>query len=283
MEFLARSLDDPAAAPCGKCMYCTGRVDRKTLPPELIQEAIDFLRSDHLIIEPRHQWPKSVLSEIAEAWPNAVERFDEGRPKMPIPAGLRAEEGRVLCSYGDAGWGQEVARGKYEAGTFSDALIRAAAALIRNKWKPTPAPEWVTCVPSRRHPELVQGFARRLAAELGIPYRQALTKRRDQKPQKEMQNSPTQVRNLLGGFAVLETSLERDGDGAPASEVLQYFKQKLKAGLGGRIQLPTSPVLLVDDVVDSGWTLTVAAVLLREHGSGPVFPFALARASLRGS
>jgi len=42
-------------------------------------------------------------------------------------------------------------------------------------------------------------------------------------------------------------------------------------------------VLLIDDVVDSRWTLTVAAVLLREHGSGPVYPFALAKAALRGS
>jgi ATP-dependent DNA helicase RecQ len=43
------------------------------------------------------------------------------------------------------------------------------------------------------------------------------------------------------------------------------------------------PVLLVDDMVDSGWTLTLAAVLLQHHGSGPVYPFALAKASPRGS
>ena len=36
------------------------------------------------------------------------------------------------------------------------------------------------------------------------------------------------------------------------------------------------PVLLVDDMVDSGWTLTVAAYLLKRHGSGPVYPLALA-------
>jgi ATP-dependent DNA helicase RecQ len=41
------------------------------------------------------------------------------------------------------------------------------------------------------------------------------------------------------------------------------------------------PVLLVDDIVDSRWTLTVAGTLLREHGSGPVLPFALAVASMR--
>lgn len=33
---------------------------------------------------------------------------------------------------------------------------------------------------------------------------------------------------------------------------------------------------LVDDVVDSGWTMTVLAALLQQAGSGPVFPLALA-------
>ena len=42
--------------------------------------------------------------------------------------------------------------------------------------------------------------------------------------------------------------------------------------------LPEGPVLLVDDMVDSRWTFTVAGWLLQEHGSGPVFPLALARA-----
>jgi len=45
-----------------------------------------------------------------------------------------------------------------------------------------------------------------------------------------------------------------------------------------RPDLPREPVLLVDDLVDSRWTLTVAAWLLRSHGSGEVWPFALARA-----
>jgi ATP-dependent DNA helicase RecQ len=40
--------------------------------------------------------------------------------------------------------------------------------------------------------------------------------------------------------------------------------------------LPAGPVLLVDDMVDSGWTLTVAAWLLRTSGAGSVWPLALA-------
>jgi ATP-dependent DNA helicase RecQ len=55
------------------------------------------------------------------------------------------------------------------------------------------------------------------------------------------------------------------------------------ARFGNGPTLPPVPVLLVDDMVDSGWTLTLAAVLLQHQGSGPVYPFALAKASPRGS
>ncbi len=42
--------------------------------------------------------------------------------------------------------------------------------------------------------------------------------------------------------------------------------------------VPQGPVLLIDDVVDSRWTFTIAGWLLRSHGSGQVFPLALAKA-----
>jgi ATP-dependent DNA helicase RecQ len=40
-------------------------------------------------------------------------------------------------------------------------------------------------------------------------------------------------------------------------------------------QVPGGSVLLVDDLIDSRWTITVAGWLLRTHGSGQVFPVAL--------
>ena len=42
-------------------------------------------------------------------------------------------------------------------------------------------------------------------------------------------------------------------------------------------KLPEGVVLLVDDMVDSRWTLTVSAWLLRKYGSGEVWPIALAQ------
>ena len=47
-----------------------------------------------------------------------------------------------------------------------------------------------------------------------------------------------------------------------------------------RRPVPSGPVLLVDDMVDSLWTMTAVGWLLLEAGSGPVHPFALADTSV---
>jgi ATP-dependent DNA helicase RecQ len=151
----------------------------------------------------------------------------------------------VLCILGDSGWGNLVRRGKYEDGRFPDELIDALAGLVRG-WRPTPGPTWVTCVPSLNHPGLVPDLAGRLAAHLSLPFVPAVRKVRPTRPQKEMENSWQQAHNLDGAFRI----------------------EPWKGSAG--------PVLLLDDIVDSRWTFTVVAALLREAGSGPVFPLALA-------
>jgi len=123
--------------------------------------------------------------------------------------------------------------------------VKACTELV-TEWAPEPRPEWVTCVPSRRHPKLVPDFARRLAAALHLPFYAVLDKTDDREEQKRMANSIQQARNIDGSLAVNTSTL------------------------------PATPVLLVDDMVDSKWTLTVAAYLLISHGSGPVFPLGLA-------
>ena len=188
--------------------------------------------------------------------------------------------------YGDAGWGHEVARGKYQTGRFSDALVAAAAELIQSKWRPDPPPQWVTAIPSRRHTELVRDFAQRLAASLGLPFVPALRQHRETQPQKEMRCSALQLRNVLRAFEVAEApALAPTGAEAAAgglSGMFQQLARRVGASFGNGPTLPPVPVLLVDDMVDSGWTLTLAAVLLQHQGSGPVYPFALAKASPRG-
>ena len=219
MEFLIRALDgDPEG------LSAPDLPDLPTSPaPERIREAVAFLRRSHRPIEPRKAWPTG-------------KRIDKDELAQP---------GMALSVWGDAGWGEDVRRGKYRDGRFSDALVEASAAAVR-EWQPEPSPAWVTAVPSRRHAGVVPDFARRLALALGLPYVDTLAKKQDRPEQKEMQNSDQQARNVIGSLAVNQSAM-----------------------------LP-APVLLVDDMVDSRWTFTVAARLLRLSGSGVVWPFALA-------
>jgi ATP-dependent DNA helicase RecQ len=234
MEFLARALDDPAATACGVCANCQGRGLPAEAPLELVARAVEFLRGWELVIEPRKQWPTGLFPHL----------------KARIPPDLQNAPGRALCEYGDAGWGRHVREGKYARGRFDDVLVHAAAALIGERWRPEPAPEWVTAIPSRRHPHLVANFAEHLAAVLGLPFLLALQRSGDPAEQKLMANSAMQARNVQGTLTV--------------------------AGPMSR-----GAVLLIDDVVDSGWTLTLAGWLLRQGGSGTVHPFVLARATAR--
>src|SRR5258708_36594822 len=112
-------------------MNGAGQPQRQKPPANLLQAAADFLRHDSLILEPRCYWPRPVLSEVKQAMPFALEHFDGGKLKLVIPVRLRASEGRALCLYGDAGWGQEVARGKYQSGRFGDSLAVRAAELFQ--------------------------------------------------------------------------------------------------------------------------------------------------------
>jgi ATP-dependent DNA helicase RecQ len=245
MEFLARALDDPSPGRCGKCMNCVGNTRRQLVPDVLVRDAVEFLRGDSQILEPKKRWPTAILAELQQTMPATV-------TNTVILENLRPEPGRALCIYGDAGWGGIVKQCKYPAAHFTDDLVKASAVLIQDRWKPDPFPQWLTCVPSKRRPLLVADFAQRLARHLGLPFLPVIEKTRDTEPQKHMENSAQQVRNLLHVFSV-----KRD--------------------------ILATPVILVDDVIDSGWTITIIATLLRLNGSGPVYPFALARATASAS
>lgn len=225
MSFLVEALDGDA-----------NTVSPPTLPPlstdldaALVREAVAFLRRTDLPIEPRKKWP------------------DGGMPRYEVKGnivgGHRAQPGRALCVWGDAGWGGLVRQGKYHDGQFDESLVAACVEMIR-RWYPQPAPAWITCIPSLRHPDLVPNFAQRLAVALGLPMQVVLAQADARPEQKTMANSTQQARNIDGSLVLV---------GQPLS----------------------GPVLLVDDMVDSRWTLTVAAWLLRTNGSGEVWPMAL--------
>lgn len=166
-----------------------------------------------------------------------------------FPLNMRGHEGRILSRWGDAGWGTMVAEGKH-AGRFQDELVDACAEMILERWHPEPAPTWVCCVPSKAHPSLVPDFTQRLAEKLALPFVDVIAKVMDNYPQKLQQNRYHQCKNLDGVFSISQP-------------------------------LPAGPVLLVDDVVDSGWTLTVLTALLRQSGCPDVYPVALASTSVK--
>jgi ATP-dependent DNA helicase RecQ len=226
MGFLIRALDgDPSGVKAPALPVLSPDLDES-----LVREAVAFLRRTSLPIEPRKVWPAG------------------GMPRYGvngnIPPPLRAQEGKALCMWGDAGWGGLVRQGKYHDRCFSDELIAACVALIR-QWNPQPFPSWVTAVPSLRHPELVPNFAARLAEALELPFKMTLVKTDNRPEQKTMANSIQQARNIDGSLAI------------------------------SAAKIPPGPVLLFDDMVDSRWTLTVSAWLLRQHGSGVVWPLVL--------
>ena len=225
MEFLIRSLDgDPGDFQPPEMPDLPS-----TVHPASVRDAIAFLRNASLPIEPRKQWPTG----------KGIEREQ------------RAQPGRALCVWGDAGWGRLVSEGKYRDDRFADELVGACAALVR-EWQPAPYPTWVAAVPSHRRPHLVPDFAGRLALALQLPFREVLQRKEDRPEQNTMENSDKQARNVVGSLAVNEARM-----------------------------LP-GPVLVVDDTVDSRWTFAVVAWELRRHGSGTVWPLALADTGASG-
>jgi ATP-dependent DNA helicase RecQ len=231
MGFLIRALDgDPSGVNPPSLPSLSAAVDET-----LVREAVGFLRRTNLPIEPRKKWPAGGLPTY------------DVKGNVNIKEEVQAQPGRALCAWGDAGWGSLVQQGKYDDGHFDDELVTACAEMIR-EWNPQPAPTWVTCIPSRRHANLVPDFAQRLAQALRLPFHAIIEKTGDRPEQKTMNNSAQQARNLDGSLAIIRGQT-----------------------------VPAAPVLLVDDMVDSRWTLTVAAWLLRKSGSGEVWPMALSR------
>jgi len=83
----------------------------------------------------------------------------------------------------------------------------------------------------------------------------------------------------LGPLALTDPSEPRRGSTNSAYRVRDVWRRlAVPPEMAARLASLEGPVLLVDDFVDSRWTLTVAARLLRRAGADAVLPFALAMA-----
>lgn len=234
LQFLREQLDDPGAEPCGRCDNCTGQRVDTAVDEGAAGTASTFLRSAQVVVDARKQWPRGI----------------EGRSGN-IAGDRRAEEGRALAFGSDPGWSEVVARRFATADAApDDELVRGVAAALK-AWPWAERPTWVTWVPSRSRPLLVEGLAARLA-ELGkMELVDAVRRTRaDAPPQDQMENSAAQAVNVLDAF---------------------------EFGASDGSEFPAGPCLVLDDSLRSGWTMTVVAEGLRGAGADAVLPFVLWR------
>ncbi|MFD9691546.1 RecQ family ATP-dependent DNA helicase [Kitasatospora sp. NPDC059088] len=254
MEFLRRQLDDEQAVPCGRCDNCAGPLHTPEVSAEALAAARAALGRPGVSFEPRRLWPTGMDSL--------------GVPlKGRIPAGEQAETGRALGRLSDIGWGTRLrtlladqAPDVPVPGEAVDALVAVLADWARGPggWAgPATAegtrlerPVGVVTMASSTRPQLVGSLGARIAEVGRLPLLGRIEYAGGLPPHGARSNSAQRLHSLAGSL-VLPPELEQ-----------------AVAAAGG-------PVLLVDDLVDSGWTVTVAARLLRRAGAGAVLPLVL--------
>ncbi len=239
MAFLRRQLDDPELDENERC----GRCDNCT-------GARYRADVDPAVAEDSRQrlMRPGVILAPRKQWPT-------GLGKLGIDLSGKITDGpapgRVIGRLTDLGWGARLRTllGADDA-EVSDDVVQAAVKVLAS-WNWDTRPTGVMAMDSDSHPLLISSLARRLAelgrlTDLGV-----LRYAPDRRPVTAA-NSAYRVAALHRAFA------------APDRAVVE--------AAGG-------PVLLVDDMADSGWTLTMAARVVRAAGAPEVLPFALASTS----
>jgi ATP-dependent DNA helicase RecQ len=159
--------------------------------------------------------------------------------------------GRVIGRMTDLGWGARL-RQVLDApdGDVPDDVVRAAVGVLA-AWGWETRPTAVMGLDSERHPKLIASLTRRLS-ELGrLEHLGVLRYDVDRRPVSAA-NSAYRVAALNGSWESPDAGLLTTVEG---------------------------PVLLVDDLIDTGWTMTMAARVLRQAGATEVLPFAVAAVS----
>ncbi len=236
LVFLRRALDDDTARPCGRCDVCTGTATDAAVSDAGIAAAAGRLERAGVPVEPRKLWPSAMRTL--------------GVPVSgKIPDADRAEQGRAVARFTDLGLGPRVR----EVCTGPDAPVPAdlAAAAVRvlAAWGWATRPVGIVAAGSGTHPELVASLADHLATVGRLPL--LGTTVHDGPPAGPRTNSAHRLRTVWG-------------------------THRLPPDLAEAVAAADGPLLLVDDATDSGWTLAVLTLLLRQAGAGPVLPLVLA-------
>ncbi|TFD48258.1 ATP-dependent DNA helicase RecQ [Cryobacterium sp. Hh11] len=241
MEFLQRALDDDTAVPCGRCDNCQGSWYPVDLAEGAATTAAQSLDRVGVAIDVRAQWPTGMSSLGVAA---------TGK----IPLTERAEPGRALARLTDLGWGGPL-RDLFATGAADAAAppaMLAACVRVLAEWGWADRPAAIVSMPSRQHPLLIDSVAQSLSEVGRLPWLGALDWANGGPTGEPGGNSAYRLSSVWDRFSV----------GPDLAEALAPF-----AG---------SPILLIDDLADSRWTVTVAARVLRQHGASSVLPFTLA-------
>ncbi|WP_030436442.1 DEAD/DEAH box helicase [Actinoplanes subtropicus] len=244
MEYLRRCLDDPEAKPCGRCDNCAGPLFDTDASAAALAAADAFLGRPGVEIAPKKMWPTG-LSAVGISL------------KGKIGPAEQIEPGRAVGRLSDLGWGSRlrtlVAPDSPDA-PIPDELAAAVIEILKtwahgeDAWRQRPAA--VVEIGSHRHPQLIHALAEHIARVGRLPLLGAVTSAAA--PESASRgNSAQRVRTLHDTFTV-------DPEVATALPTLN------------------APVLLVDDLVDSGWTMSLAGRALRRAGAEGVLPLALA-------
>ncbi|MDJ0339157.1 DEAD/DEAH box helicase [Cryobacterium sp. PH31-O1] len=241
MEFLQRALDDDTAEACGRCDNCQGFWYPVDVAEDAATTAAQSLDRVGVAIGVRAQWPTGMSSLGVAA---------SGK----IPLTERAEPGRALARLTDLGWGGPL-REMFAIGaadTAAPPAMLAACVRVLAEWGWTERPAAIISMPSRRHPLLIDSVTQSLSSVGRLPLLGTLDWSNGGPTGEPGGNSAYRLSSVWERFAV----------GPELAAALAPF--------AGR------PILLIDDLADSRWTVTVASRLLRQHGAGAVLPFALA-------
>ncbi|WP_018221507.1 DEAD/DEAH box helicase [Salinispora pacifica] len=241
LRYLRECLDDAGATDCGRCDRCAAPTFAAELSEDTLRVAEAFLGRSGVGIAPKKLWPTGLA---------AVDVPLRGRIALPE----QALPGRAVGRLTDLGWGGRLRElvGPDTADVEAPDDVVAAVVEVLREWAhgtdPWPRrPVGVVAVGSR-HTRLVASLAGRIAAVGRMP--------------------------LLGTVAVAAGGGAR-GNSAQRVRAL-YDSVTLSSELTGALAGLAGPVLLVDDFVDSGWTMTMVARELRRAGAPEVLPLALA-------
>ncbi|OLF16685.1 RecQ family ATP-dependent DNA helicase [Actinophytocola xanthii] len=240
MEYLLRQLDAPRAEPCGRCDNCVGGRWSTEVAEAQVVAAQRLLHRPGVEIAERRMWPSGM---------SGLDVPLSGK----LRAGDLAEPGRALGRLTDVGWGNRLrtllAVDAPDEPVPDDVIEGCVAVLASWEWAARPVA--VVAMGSVSRPKLVSSLGERISTIGRLP--------------------------LLGELGV-RPSGERQANSARR---LAQVWRSLEVGpeLVDRLSTVDGPVLLVDDRVDTGWTMTVAAKLLRDAGASAVLPFALATTS----